>query len=348
MSKTRAMSFGIRIPHCGPFAGVEVITASAKVAEDLGYDSLWVNDYVLWTRDLHSVHLTSGSVENITDSQKPDYFDSLTTLAYLAGQVKQVKLGVSVLIAPYRHPLIAARAVGTLDNLSGGRVLLGLGVGAGAQTKNVNFQALGVPANKRYRLTERCIATMKAVWGESDAPDDDENIALAREGMFPKPIQNPMPMWMGGAGSRALRIAATMCNGFFPTWFMPDDYRAVSPDLGNTLAERGKTMDDFTLAREIYLCIDADKARAEQIAEKTMANNAKWFTVRGLQDPGERLKLVWSSSLVGNPSSIRRQLEDYASAGVRHMEMKLIYHTWDQFMGMLRLFSREVMDAMDR
>lgn len=340
MSKT---SFGIRVPHCGPFASTEAIGESAKLAEELGYDSVWVNDYIVWTKDLHDVHQTSGSVESLKEDQNPDYFDSLETLSYLAGITKRVKLGVAVLIVPYRHPVTVARRVSTIDNLSNGRMILGVGVGAGRQTANTNFDVLEIPIEEKRQITEEYLRVIRALMAEGTASFNGDYVKFEDAVIYPKPVQGIVPMWMGGSAKAALRIAAESCDGWMPTWFTPKDYKRALPILHDFLAARGRDKKEFTVARELYLCIDEDQQKAEDIARKTLENNAKWFTVRGLEDFEDRVNLARSSSFIGNPDSICREIESYLEVGVSHFEFKVIYHKLDQLNHMMELFADKVM-----
>ena len=125
----------MRIPVAGPLAGPEAIKRSAMEADRLGFDTLWVHDYIVWNRLLDSVHISCGSKEAFLeavgrDDYEPTFFESITNLAYLAGVTERIHLGIAVLCLPYRDPLVTAKQIAAVDTLSNGRVELGLGQGA--------------------------------------------------------------------------------------------------------------------------------------------------------------------------------------------------------------------------
>ena len=116
-----AVEFGIRLPVAGTFAEVDGIAEVARHAEELGYDALWVHDYLIWNKDLDRRHVSCGSIETVVDDRPPVFYESITTLAYLAGLTSRIRLGFSVLVLPYREPIATAKQLATLDTLAKGR-----------------------------------------------------------------------------------------------------------------------------------------------------------------------------------------------------------------------------------
>ena len=146
------MRFGIALPNYGPLAGAETLGRLARLAEDLGVDSVWVSDHLVAPVGVQSVYPYDRRPD-----PKPgemgvieDFYEPIVTLAYLAGQTRRVRLGVSAYVLPYRNPVLTAKHVATLDALSGGRVILGIGVGWLAE----EFAALDVPFAGRGRRTD--------------------------------------------------------------------------------------------------------------------------------------------------------------------------------------------------
>jgi alkanesulfonate monooxygenase SsuD/methylene tetrahydromethanopterin reductase-like flavin-dependent oxidoreductase (luciferase family) len=121
------LSYGIRLPNSGPFASPEALRAIATHAETLGFDTIWVHDHLAWPSHRRT-HFAAGSVEAVTD-QRPDFYESLSTLAYLAGMTRQVRLGVAGLVLPRRDPRTLAKQLATIDAMSGGRPIAGLAIG---------------------------------------------------------------------------------------------------------------------------------------------------------------------------------------------------------------------------
>ena len=149
------MHFGIGLPHFRQLASTEAIATVAQQAEALGFDSIWVSDHIVVP---HSAIPRFGEV----------FFEPFTTLAYVAGKTQRIRLGTSVIILPYRNPLFMAKALATLDVLSGGRLIVGAAVGWPAE----EFEALGIPFRERGARSDEALQVMRALWTEAEPKFD--------------------------------------------------------------------------------------------------------------------------------------------------------------------------------
>src|SRR5438445_8440634 len=116
------ISFGVRVPNSGPLSSIENIVKATKAAEELGFDAIWVHDHVVWSSEMHRHHISSGAAEALADDQNADFYEAMTTLAYLAAETSKVTMGVACLVMPTRNPIYAAKQAATVDCLSGGRL----------------------------------------------------------------------------------------------------------------------------------------------------------------------------------------------------------------------------------
>ncbi|MFC5825058.1 LLM class flavin-dependent oxidoreductase [Nonomuraea insulae] len=176
------MRIGVNVPNFGPGTDPGVLRRWAQTVEALGYDLLMISDHVVVTPD-------------VAEQYPAPFYEPFTTLSWLAGVTERVRLGTSVLIVPYRHPLLMARMAANLNRLSGGRLVLGVGVGWARQ----EFGALGVPFDRRGRLTDEHLQAMRAAW-----EDEDDY----RSG--------PIPIWVGGNGDAGLRRAVRFGEAWHP------------------------------------------------------------------------------------------------------------------------------------
>ncbi len=142
-------------------ASAKNIARISQEGEALGYDALWVHDYIVWTKELDRTHVSCGSIELVKDAQTPNFYESLTTLSYVAALTKRVRIGTAVLIVPYRNPIVTAKQVANLDVLCDGRLILGVGVGARKSTHNQDFEVLNVPRAEKYDLFREYVNVMK-------------------------------------------------------------------------------------------------------------------------------------------------------------------------------------------
>src|SRR5580704_6846187 len=188
------MQLGIHLPQIGRKAGPDGIRRAAVQAEELGFEDVWTSEHII---------TPAGAMY----PPSPLFYDPVLSLTWAAAYTKRVRLGTSVLVLPMRHPLPLAKELATLQNLSGGRFILGAGVG----WLEAEFAALGVPFNERGRRTDEGIAMMRAVWSDDPVSFEARWIpaVIDHMRMMPKP-QKPIPIWIGGTSEPALRRAARL------------------------------------------------------------------------------------------------------------------------------------------
>ncbi|MBP2327596.1 alkanesulfonate monooxygenase SsuD/methylene tetrahydromethanopterin reductase-like flavin-dependent oxidoreductase (luciferase family) [Kibdelosporangium banguiense] len=191
------MQIGVNVPNFGPGTDPAVLRDWAQTVEGLGYDLLMMSDHVAVTPDVAAQY-------------PAPFYEPFTTLSWLAGITSRVLLGTTVLIVPYRHPLLTARMAANLNQLSGGRLILGVGVGWARQ----EFEALGVPFERRGKITDEYIQAMRAAW---------ENEADYGKGRI--------PIWVGGNSDAALRRAIQLGDAWHPL-------RVTLPWLRSVLQEQ--------------------------------------------------------------------------------------------------------------
>ena len=199
------MKFGVCLPNFvlatqdSGLVSKEGIVGVAKRAEELGYDSVWVTDHVVGPVDYTRLD--------------PTVYDPLSVLSYVAAVTNRVSLGTSALVVPYRNPVIVAKTLATIDQLSGGRLILGAAAGWMRQ----EFHALGVPREERGRRTDEYLRVIEALWEQEEPSFSGQFFHLAGIHYEPKPLQQPRPpIWVGGRGRRAIRRAVELGDAWFP------------------------------------------------------------------------------------------------------------------------------------
>ncbi len=211
----RQLAIGCTLPAQSVASEPAALASLAHAAEDLGYDSLWLSDHVVIPERITSSYPYSPDGRFPTLATQP-YLEPLAGLGYLAGVTRRVRLGTHVLILPYRHPLLTAKMVATLDNQSGGRVDLGIGVG----WMREEFEALGLEERvftRRGAATDEQLRILKTVWTEDVASFEGEFYRFDRLGALPHPLQKPYPpIWVGGHSPAALRRTARFGDGWLP------------------------------------------------------------------------------------------------------------------------------------
>ncbi|WP_329172330.1 LLM class flavin-dependent oxidoreductase [Streptomyces sp. NBC_01477] len=253
------MELGVNVPNFGPGTDPGVLREWAHVVEGLGYGLLMVSDHVAGTPD-------------VAERYPAPFYEPFTTLSWLAGLTTRLRLGTTVLILPYRHPLLVARTAANLQQLSGGRLVLGVGAGWARQ----EFEALGVPFTERGRLTDEHLAALREAWP-----------AEAGDGAA------PLPVWVGGNSAAAIRRAHRFGDAWHPL-------RITLPWLRAALAEHAVP----ALAPRIALRLTA--ARVED--PERLAGTG---TVEQVLDDLDQLRRLGAHTVVldpyhGDPEETRR------------------------------------------
>jgi probable F420-dependent oxidoreductase len=217
-----AVQFGITIPHFGRNAQPGMVESVAREAEELGFESIWASDHII-------VPAGEGYI--------PDYFyDPLIVMTAAAAVTESIEIGVSVLVIPYRDPVVTAKMLATLDQMSRGRIILGTGVGWLEQ----EFDALNADFHQRGAVCDEYMDVMQALWTSDPTSFEGTWTNFDDMRQNPKPVRAPFPVWVGGNGLAAIRRAAQRGTGWHP--------------INLTLAE-------FTAGVEAYhaACRDAQK-----------------------------------------------------------------------------------------
>ena len=205
------MKFGIVFANTGPFAQPELALEFACAAEAAGFESLWTVEHVVVPKGYESTYPydPSGKMPGGESSPIPD---PLIWLSYLAAATSRIQLATGVMILPQRNPIVFAKEVATLDQMSAGRVQLGVGVG----WLKEEFDAIGVPFSERGRRTDEYVAAMRALWTHEAATFHGEFINFDECILLPRPTQASVPIHVGGHTDVAAKRAGRLGDGFFP------------------------------------------------------------------------------------------------------------------------------------
>jgi probable F420-dependent oxidoreductase len=277
------MKFAISIPQFYPDGTFDPVAFRTYLtrAEELGFESAWTQEGVL------------GSYPQ---------FGPIETMTYAAACTERLRLGCVVFVSTLHSPAHLAKSLSTLDQLSHGRIEIGVGTGG----KSRQFAAFGVdPERYVTRFTEG-LALMKALWTESRVTFHGEFWQLEDSVMEPKPFQKPFPpIWFGGASRTALRRAVRLGNGFFgagssPTAKFADQVQIVR----EALAESGRPTEDFPIAKRVYIAVDENAGLA-----RTRINAELERLYGGLSEDIE------AAAVAGTPDDCVRELRKVAEAG---------------------------------
>ena len=250
------MKFGVGVttgisPAVTSVSQAEYVTRLAEVVEETGYDSIWVSDRTVFPTDLAARYPESYGPGG-SDPDAQNVLEALTVLSFVAGATKRVRLGTSVLVLPFRNPVLNAKMITTLDVLSGGRVIFGVGVG----WMQEEFEGVGASYRDRGALTDEHIEMFKALCTEEVAEYDGEHFQLSGMVFFPKPVQRPHPpIWVGGNTRFALRRAARLGDGWHGTRVTPKELVKKRESLRRLCEENGRSPDSVAVTLRATLVL---------------------------------------------------------------------------------------------
>jgi probable F420-dependent oxidoreductase len=303
---TQRIEVGWSLQGRGMLAGREAISTLARRGEALGYDSIWVTD-----RMVIPVAATTGYPYSATGAfplgADEPWLEALTAVTYLTTITERIRVGTSVLVIPYRHPIHTAKALATADYLSGGRVILGAGVGWWRE----EFAAVGASFEDRARRTVEGLKLMKRIWTEPrlSLPGVGEV-----GGLKPHPPRGAIPIWIGGHTDAALRRVVEVGDGWHPL--------GLRPPVGLHPPE---------LAARVKRLHALAAAAGRDPASITVA-----FKAPVRFDPPDR------SPLAGTPDQIAEDLRAYVAAGVRHCVLDFSVTTLPAMVEVLERFAADV------
>ncbi|MCH8107594.1 MAG: LLM class flavin-dependent oxidoreductase [Chloroflexi bacterium] len=305
MSTANGVQMGVAIPQVfldGPI-DMALVGSWIRKAEDLGFDSLWVQE---------------GIVGNFRS------LEPVSLLSYAAALTAKVRLGTSVMLAPLRNPVQLAKSLGSLDQLSQGRLTVGLGLGG----RLSDYATFGISPEKRVRRFVEVLEVMKRLWVEPEAHYQGTFWQLDGISMEPKPVQKPHPpIWFGGGHPRALKRAVRHGDGWMGAGSSSTaQFREAVNHLQTFLEEAGRDPSSFPISKRVYIAIDDDEARAEKRLRE-------WFG--GRYNNAERASEV---GVWGSVSHCIEQLAEVVAAGAGMLMINPVFDHMDH----LELLSQEV------
>jgi len=294
------MRFGIALPNYRPFGTGPVLAEIAREAEALGYDSIWTTDVIVQTKSPEDERFWYA-------------LEALTLAGYLAALTTRVELGISVLVLPQRSPIIVAKEVATLDRLSGGRMVLGVGAGY----HDAQFRWLGADFERRGQRLDEYILAMRDLWTATEPRFEGRFVSFSDVVFSPRPVQpEGPPIVIGGSSPAALRRAARLGDGWHPVGLTPTQFAAGMQQI--RAAASGRRVEG-TL-------------RIRTVVDRRLDANVG----------GDSVVQV---SLDGSPAEIIARIEEYRTAGVEHLVVSFEAGDLQTTLHDMRRFTAEVCPA---
>lgn len=304
MLTSSGLRLGIGLPQLigGERADPGLIRDFAVRAESLGFADLWLTDNLLGGRPI---------------------LEPVTLLAFAAACTQQIRLGVSVLILNQRNPVQLAKALASLDQLSGGRLTVGVGLGGGTAL----YPALGISEERPVARFTESLRVMRALWSGDRVNLEGEFFRIENASMQPTPVQQPhLPVWIGGHAPGALRRAVRLGDGWMSAGASPaKDFFVEIEQVRSMLREAGRDEAGFALSKRVYIGVDHDEEKAR---ERLAAGLGVQYGGRAREGVG----------VAGTPKQCVEVLRSMRDAGLQH----LLLHPFADSMQQLELLTNEV------
>jgi probable F420-dependent oxidoreductase len=304
------MKFSISLPTAFegvmypiPFVRPEDFVRLAVTCERLGYHSVWGND-----------HITSQNyVRELYPDTPPNFYDPVTVLAFCAAATTTIRLGTAVAVIPMRDPFWLAKQAACIDQMSGGRLILGVGIGAYREEFAAWAPQIAGSA-RRGEMLDEGLALMRRLFVERRVTHDGKYFACRDIEMFPKPRQDPFPLYIGGHNLENVERAARVGQGWLPGWRPWPELAERIALLRRRAAELGRDPADIEVAPQFSVTV----AKTPEAAERRYMESGLVAHRKSLAYTGRDLSKQVVANLVGSPDLIREKIAGLAAIGVDH------------------------------
>ena len=330
------MRFGVHIPTCiegmmypVPFAKPSDILPTALLCEELGFDSVWGND-----------HMTTQRYVQQEFAEAPNFFEPLITFSYCASRTTRLRFATGIIVLPMRNMPVLAKQVATLDQLSGGRLILGVGAGAYREEYEALFpDARGV---RRGTIVDEGMQALRLLFTERKATFRGSTVHFEEVECFPKPAQDPMPIYAGGNHPEVRRRAGQYGQGWMPAVLSPEEIARGIEDVHRAAAAAGRDGAAIDIAPQFAVSI----GRTRDEADRRFRGSQLFKHLESLKKSTLREQTggFEQRNLIGSPEEISERIRVYERAGVTTCSgMLFVAGSVAEMREAIELFGREVL-----
>ena len=320
---------GLIYPY--PFAGPKQIVRIAIEAEAMGYEAVWPND-----------HLTTQHYVARMWPNPPRFYEPFVLLSFIAAETKKIKLATGVAVLPVREPIILAKTAATLDVCSGGRVILGVGLGAYRE----EYRAVNPgKAPHRGRLMDERIAALRELLQKRRATFEGRYVRFRNVEMYPKPVQKKMPIYIGGNSWDGVKRAGRYADGWFPAILTPEEIAERVKRMEAVAKKANRSIRRIDIAPQLGVTLARTESQARRTFQASqLRHHLQSLAKSTLKD--QTLSDIGASNLIGTPAQVIDRIGVYQRAGVTHLAgMMFGVNSVRAFMSQMERFAAHVMPA---
>lgn len=318
--KMAHMKFGVLLPHFGKEASPSRLVDGSRMCEELGFDSVWVRDHLLW----HPHGMERAGLK---------FVEPFITLAAIAAVTRKILLGTAVII-PVRWPLKLAQELASLSYMAGGRVIAGVGLGS----TPAELAAAGLNGEQRVEILRETVEILRLIWKEDNASYKGKIFSFEDVTIEPKPVE-PIPIFYGGGTRASVRRVAEYCDGWIPGRVPMATFDDRLKYL-RQLTDRKIVLGNIPIVR-----IDKDRARARADIDVRALAGSSEGTPHWIKPPSGRFDTIEDLEgllVVGDPDDCAAEIEKFRQRGVEHFvfDLRLQYHRFEES---LKLIGEELL-----
>lgn len=323
------MKFGLLLPHFGAHTDLDFLLKGSKLAEGLGFESVWVRDHLLF-----EPHGEFEAADN-------NFLEPLSVLSAVGAVTENLTLGTATLI-PYRHPIITAFQLATMSHMFGDRIIAGWGAG----TFDHEFVAVGMAGIFRPELVEENARISELLFNGDNVDYDGPHFQFENVTVYPKPAHK-IPFWYGGATPASARRAAEYCDGWIPGRITLKTIEKRVAKMRELVAENGRPMPTVGVVPPTTIATTEEEAWAGTSVEgllKWANDRGKWW-VKPESGKFETAADIEGSLIAGTPDQVIEQTAKFAQVGVEHLvfDLRLSFDKWHES---IELLGNEVLPAL--
>jgi probable F420-dependent oxidoreductase len=311
MAKDKEILFGIGGPQIHEKFPIdpEEVLATFRRAEELGFHSVWVQEQA-------GLNAAAGALEGVT------------LLSYAAAVTRRIRLGMAVFLITFRNPVFLAKSLASLDQLSRGRLIAGVGLGAYTNL----YSAYGLSAERRVARFNEALTLIEKLWTEENLTFPGEFWQLKNANLLPKPFQKPRPsIWFGGGAPAALKRAVRRGDGFIGAGSSSTaDFKSHVQTIRQELEAAGKNPAEFPIAKRVYLAVDSNRERAARRLKE-------WFGLYYRREEMAERVSIW-----GSADECVEKLQEIISAGARLVLLNPVFDMKEQ----MEILARDVIPRL--
>jgi probable F420-dependent oxidoreductase len=332
------MRIGVGFPGCREgtaypvgFVRPEALAMVARRAEELGYYSIWSND-----------HLTTPHGVSATQAEIPNFYEPLVTYAGFVNITERLRFMFSIITLPQRDPVLLAKQVATLDRLSGGRVMLGVGLGAYRE----EFEAVhaGLKGAHRGTMLDEGIQGLRTLFADRRASFRGKYVHFASVELAPKPAQDPFPIYVSAHSQAGLERVGRLGDGLIIGARSPEQTRREWAAVREGAAAHGRDASRLSLHVQTWLALGESDREAEQ---RVLGSQHFRRIAATTQRPDDAILAEYrAGNLLGTPAAVAGQIQAFQGAGASHLGIVFLVDTMDQLFADMEAFASKVMPAL--